>query len=318
MTAPLLRLDSVSVRFPLGHRRYTDALTNVSLALAQGETLGLVGESGCGKSTLARTVMGAQKPSSGQIYFQGKPLDVSSHAKRLAYARQAQMVFQDPFSSLDPRMTVQHIVAENLEIHQRLSSAQRHKEVCSLLEMVGLPALSANRFPHEFSGGQRQRIGIARALAISPQLLVCDEPTSALDVSVQSQIIALLQSLRESKGLSYLFISHNLKVVSSLADHIAVMYKGAVVEYAEAGELCRNPLHPYTSVLFDAMLEVGPPRNLLQENHQPLEEAPQSSQGAGCAFAPRCSYACDICYNHQSAPLLREVGDGHYAACLLA
>lgn len=317
MTDKLLRLDDVSVRFAVGKRRFVDALNGVSLSLGRGETLGLVGESGCGKSTLARVVMGAIKPTGGSVLIDGEPLDVRGRAARLEHARKAQMVFQDPASSLDPRMTVEDIVAENLEIHGMKDRRERRRRVFDLLEMVGLPAASANRFPHEFSGGQRQRIGIARALAVSPQLVVCDEPTSALDASVQGQVINVLRRLRADMNLSYLFISHNLDVVRCMSDRIAVMYAGSVVELADAGSLYARPLHPYTQALLGAMLSPDPAKAALAHSAGvgPLASVASTSGklGAGCSFAPRCPRAVIGCQREH--PALVEEEPGHWVAC---
>lgn len=307
----LLEIRDISVRFATG-RRHVDALRHVSLEIAAGETLGLVGESGCGKSTLAKTVMGICEPSAGSILFDGQKLDLKHRKNRLAFARRAQMIFQDPFASLDPRMTVEAVIAENLEIQGGMDRAARDERVDELLAMVGLSPECKGRFPHEFSGGQCQRIGIARALAASPEFVVCDEPTSALDASVQSQIVNLLADLRERLGLSYLFIGHNIDVVRSLSDRIAVMYKGSVVELADTRELFEHPLHPYTNLLFDAVLRVDPQAHQIREPPAVSGDLPVGESG-GCSFSQRCRSAEGRCFTE--CPELVEVARKHFVAC---
>ncbi|MEG0758921.1 MAG: ATP-binding cassette domain-containing protein, partial [Raoultibacter sp.] len=291
------------------------ALNGVSIEIFQGETLGIVGESGCGKSTLARTIMGVHAPTKGQFFYREEPVDLTSRRARVAYAKKVQMVFQDPYASLDPRMTVEAIISENLEIHTSLKQQIKHDRVIELLAMVGLDEEHARRYPHEFSGGQRQRIGIARALAVQPELLVCDEPISALDLSVQSQIMNLFVRLREEYNLTYLFIAHDLRMVRAISTRIAVMYLGYVVEIAESADLYGTPLHPYTIMLLQAELDADPSRNTLQNaaaiqgELSRVDKSPQS----GCPFAPRCSRVQDICHQHN--PTLRTMSPGHLVAC---
>ena len=248
----LLSLQDLSKNFHVNGGTLK-AVNHVNFDIKKGETVGLVGESGCGKSTLGRTVMGIYSPTSGKILYDGEELHVKSAKDRLDYAKKAQMIFQDPYASLNPRMTVGDIIAEGMEIHKMYDADKRKKKVQELLELVGLNKEHANRFPHEFSGGQRQRIGIARALAIEPEFLVCDEPISALDVSIQSQVINLLIDLQKELGLTYLFIAHDLDIVRYISDRIVVMYLGHVVEIAEANEVYNHALHPYSQALLSAV-----------------------------------------------------------------
>lgn len=292
------------------------AVNNVNLDIYKGETVGLVGESGCGKSTLGRVVMGIYPPTSGTIKYNGKAVNIRKSKDRFEYAKKCQIIFQDPYASLDPRMTVGSIVSEGMEIHNMYNAEKRKERVYELLELVGLNKEHANRFPHEFSGGQRQRIGIARALAIEPEFLVCDEPISALDVSIQSQIINLLKSLQKKLGLTYLFIAHDLNIVKYISDRIVVMYLGNVVELAESDEIYANTLHPYSKALLSAVpvpdpkLEAEKKRIILQGDvPSPINPPP------GCNFAGRCPQAQDIC--RSETPLIREACPGHYAACHL-
>lgn len=311
----LLKTEGLTKHFPLPGKRLQRALNEVSLEIFQGETLGVVGESGCGKSTLACTIMGVYPPTKGQFYYRGKAVDLTGRRARLSYAEKVQMVFQDPYSSLDPRMTVEAIIAENIEIHGRLDQRSKQARVRELLELVGLDGEHARRYPHEFSGGQRQRIGIARALAVQPELLVCDEPISALDLSVQSQIMNLFARLQEEFNLTYLFIAHDLRMVRAISSRIAVMYLGYVVELADAAVLYETPLHPYTSMLLQAELEADPSRNTLQNaaaiQGEPFHAA--ASPVAGCPFAPRCPRAQEVCHN-ENPPLLEQHA-GRFVAC---
>ena len=292
------------------------AVNKVSFDINKGETLGLVGESGCGKSTLGRVVMGVYQPSEGEIIVKGESLHIKSAKDRYKYAKVAQMIFQDPYASLNPRMTVGDIIAEGMEIHKMYDAKKRKERVDELLETVGLNKEYASRFPHEFSGGQRQRIGIARALAIEPEFLVCDEPISALDVSIQSQIINLLIDLQQKLGLTYLFIAHDLDIVRYISDRIAVMYLGHVMEIGDSDEVYNNALHPYSQALLSAVpipdpdMEKQKQRIILQGDVPSPIDVPK-----GCPFAGRCRYAKDKC--SEERPELREVKAGHQVACHL-
>jgi oligopeptide/dipeptide ABC transporter ATP-binding protein len=295
VSAAMLEVADLVKAFPVkGGRGVIHAVNGVSFTQTRGETIGIVGESGCGKSTLGRLILQLIRPTSGDVRFLGKQLTLLPEAELRAMRRHMQMIFQDPFASLDPRMRVGALVEEPLVIHDLGSRAERAKEVARLLETVGLPASAAQRYPHEFSGGQRQRICIARALALHPELIVADEPVSALDVSIQSQILNLLMDLKRSRGLSYLFISHNLAVVKYVSDTVAVMYLGRIVEMGPAETLYAEPRHPYTRALISAIPEPEPERVSevvpLQGELPSPEHPPQ-----GCRFHPRCPLAMDKC-----------------------
>ena len=322
----LLEIRGLTKHFPVRRgflRRVAGvvrAVDDVSLTIREGETLGLVGESGCGKTTLGRCVLRVVEPTAGEVVFHvepGRALDLLQLDKRTlrSLRRHLQMIFQDPYSSLDPRMTVLDIVSEPLVASGLARGAQLTARVKDLVETVGLEAKHLRRYPHAFSGGQRQRIGIARALAPGPKLIVCDEPVSALDVSVQAQILNLLQDLQRSHGLTYLFISHDLAVVQHVCDRVAVMYVGQVVELADTAALFERPRHPYTEALLRAVPKVDPD---LAEEPLPLsgEVADPANPPSGCYFHPRCPHARAVCA--AAAPPWREVCPGHFAACHFA
>lgn len=318
MSSVLLDVQNLKKYFPQRSgvtRRITGwvkAVEDVSFTLYSGETLGLVGESGCGKTTVGRTILNLMPPTAGRAVFQGKNIyDLSSEDLKRT-RRDMQIIFQDPYASLDSRCTVGSSVGEGLKIHRLGTPRERFEKVCDILEKVGLEKSHADRYPHEFSGGQRQRIGIARALALEPKMIVCDEPVSALDVSIQSQVINLLKSLQESMGLSYLFIAHDLSVVEHISDRVAVMYLGRIVEIAEKKELFSRPRHPYTQALLSAV-PVPKPGQKKQRILLKGDVPSPSARPPGCAFHPRCFKAIPECA--ERIPTLEETGDGHFAAC---
>ena len=321
--SPLLEIEELKKYFPLpasfwgkksGNIRAVDG---VSFALTSGKTLGLVGESGCGKSTLGRTILRLYEPSGGRIRFAGRDITTVSRRELQPLRRQMQIIFQDPYSSLNPRMTVSEILSEPLIIHQVGTAKERAQRVDQLLERVGLSAQMRGRYPHEFSGGQKQRLGIARALALSPQLLICDEPVSALDVSIQAQILNLLKDLQAELGLAYLFISHNLAVIEHSSDEVAVMYLGRIVEQAPREALFAAPQHPYTKALIAAipLPQVAKPGSPSRQRQVLAGDVPNpAAPPQGCHFHPRCPLASERC--RREAPLLRSVdGASHLAAC---
>ena len=317
---PLLVVKNLKKYFPLkrgiwfGEGAEVRAVDGVSFEVRRGETMGLVGESGCGKSTMARLILRLLEPTAGEVYFGKASVFETNKEEMRQLRRRMQIVFQDPYSSLDPRMPVDEIVGEGLTIHRLARGKEQTDRVVDLLEMVGLGREHMGRYPHEFSGGQRQRIGIARALAVGPEFLIADEPVSALDVSIQAQIINLFEDLQEQLGLTYLFIAHDLRVVKHISDRVAVMYLGQIVELADSDELYRNPLHPYTQALLSAIPEVDP-----QSKRQRifLEGDPPSPVQipSGCRFHPRCPKRFDRC--DQEEPVLREVSAGHWVSCHL-
>ena len=289
------------------------AVDNVSFAIQPGETLGLVGESGCGKTTVGRTILHLYKPTGGEVLYKGRKIQTKADIQ--AFRNKASMVFQDPYSSLNPRMTVADIIGEPLDVHKLYSSRQERQErILELMGYVGLNSEHAARYAHEFSGGQRQRIGIARALAVNPDFIVCDEPVSALDVSIQAQVINMFAELQEKFGLTYLFIAHDLLVVRHISDRIAVMYLGKMVELADANEIYDHPLHPYSKSLLSAV-PVPDPKIARANKRIVLSGDIPSPLNApsGCPFRTRCPYACDKCA--ESMPEFKEVSAGHFVAC---
>ena len=322
MSENLVEVKHLQQYFPAGgvgkNKRYVQAVDDVSFAIRKGETLGLVGESGCGKTTTGRTLLRLYEPTDGTVIYDGKVLfdkEKKIAVDMLPYRRRMQIVFQDPYASLDPRMTIGDIVGEGIDIHHLCDNAKdRHDKIISLLERVGLNSEHANRYPHEFSGGQRQRVGIARALAVDPEFIVCDEPVSALDVSIQAQIINLLKSLQEKRNLTYLFISHDLSVVEHISDTVGVMYLGNLVEYGETDDIFAHPLHPYTKALFSAIPIPDPTvkrERIVLQGSIPSPANPPS----GCKFHTRCPYATERCKTE--APKQREAEPGHYVVCHL-
>ena len=322
MSDKLLQVEHLKQYFPAGgmgkNRKFVKAVDDVSFFVNKGETLGLVGESGCGKTTTGRSILRLYEPTGGKITFDGNViLDVENKVKvdMLPYRQKMQMVFQDPYASLDPRMTVGDIVGEAIDIHKLAANKkERHDRIISMLEKVGLNSEHANRYPHEFSGGQRQRVGIARALAVNPQFIVCDEPISALDVSIQAQVVNMFEELQEQMGLTYLFIAHDLSVVKHISDRIGVMYLGKMVELADSYELVARSLHPYTKSLISA-IPIADPINARASKRIVLQgDVPSPlNPPTGCRFRTRCPYADECCA--QKEPEWREVEKGHYVAC---
>jgi oligopeptide/dipeptide ABC transporter ATP-binding protein len=316
--AEILRAESLSKTFMIKNTRLFErprplaALRGISFSLYEGETLGLIGESGCGKSTLGKLIMGVHSATAGALYYRGESILGKPRRERKALYKEIQIIFQDPYSSLDPRQTAASIIEEPMIIHGLGNGIERKARVRELLDLVGLNKFHAGRFPHEFSGGQRQRINIARTLALKPRVIICDEPVSALDVSVQAQVLNLIKELQGQFGLTYLFISHDLSVVKYMSDRIAIMYLGKIVELGASGEIYRNPLHPYTQALFDA---IPPDSPFEKKPDHPLEgEVPSPFNiPRGCPFSTRCPRAVPVCAVEE--PPLRDIGDGHLLAC---
>ncbi len=301
MNAPLLKADKLTKQYKL-QGRPINALQDFSFTIFSGETIGLIGESGSGKSTAGKLLLRLEDPSAGQIFYKGTEITNFTRKQMLPFRKKMQIIFQDPFASLNPRMLVGDIIAEPLEIHH-LHLNQKEDRVSELLQQVGLPSDAARRYPHEFSGGQRQRIAIARALAVEPEFIVCDEPISALDLSIQAQIVNLLKDLQQELGLAYLFIAHDLAMVKYLSHRVAVLYRGSVVEFGPSDELFSNPQHPYTQALIDAIPHIGKPSQVFLEGEIPNTTA---AQPTGCPFYSRCPKATSIC--KQEEPPLITIG----------
>ncbi|GAA4725291.1 ABC transporter ATP-binding protein [Brevibacillus fulvus] len=319
MTEPLLEVKGLRKLFPgtggpLGKKGFVRAVDGVDLTIYPGETVSIVGESGCGKSTTGRCILRLIEPTEGEILFQGKDLTKLNQAELRGMRRDMQLVFQDPFASLNPRKTIRQILLDPLQIHGIGTAAERRKQVEEMIEIVGLTKQHLDRYPHEFSGGQRQRIGIARALILRPKLIIADEPVSALDVSIQAQVLNLLQDLQKEFQLTYLFISHDLSVVRHISDRVAVMYLGKVVEVAEKNKLYEAPQHPYTKALLSAVPVPNPDyrkQRIILEGDLPSPANPPT----GCTFHPRCPSCMDICQT--AAPRLQEKEAGHLVSCHL-
>lgn len=312
---PLVQVKDVCKYFHVGKHADLKAVDHVSFNIYKGETVGLVGESGCGKSTMGRTMIRLYEPTHGQVIYDGKDISKLSKEEKREFCQKVQMIFQNPYASLNSRMTVKEIVGEGLKLYGTPKKDVDDK-VQKLLETVGLNKDHMSRFPHEFSGGQRQRIGIARALSVDPEFIICDEPISALDVSVQAQVINMLKELQEKRGLTYLFIAHDLSVVKYISDRVIVMYLGTVVETAETEELYGNTMHPYTKALLSAIPEADPDKAKANKRIQIKGEIPSPINPKNCCrFAERCQYATEKCFNEM--PALREVKPGHMVACHL-
>ena len=317
MQQPLIEVKDLKEYFNINTGLFKSkplkAVDGVSFSIRKGETLGLVGESGCGKTTVGRTLLHLYKPTAGEIWYNGKKIETKEDIKE--FRKKAAMVFQDPYSSLNPRMTVADIIGEPLDVHKMYSSKQERQErILELMEHVGLNSEHAARYAHEFSGGQRQRIGIARALAMNPDFIVCDEPVSALDVSIQAQVINMFDELQDKLGLTYLFIAHDLLVVRHISDRIAVMYLGRMVELADADEIYDHPLHPYSQSLLSAVPVPDPKIARANKRIMLSGDIPSPLNApSGCPFRTRCPHACDRCA--ESMPEFREVSPGHFVAC---
>ena len=312
----ILEVKNLKKYFDLGKGRVLKAVDNVTFSIKKGETFGLVGESGCGKSTTGRTIINLYNATDGEVIFKGQNVHKLQGRELKKFNRSMQMIFQDPYACLNPRMTVGDIIGEGIDIHGLLKGRQRQERIFELLQTVGLNAEHASRFPHEFSGGQRQRIGIARSLAIEPDFIIADEPISALDVSIQAQVVNLLKKLQEERGLTYLFIAHDLAMVKHISDRIGVMYLGSLVEVAESNELYRKPMHPYTEALLSAIPIPDPEversrERIILEGDVPSPVNPPS----GCRFRTRCPKAMPECAH--TVPELKEIEPNHFVACLL-
>jgi oligopeptide transport system ATP-binding protein len=320
---PLVRVENLTKHFPITRGLIfqkqvgaVQAVDDLNFEIYQGETFGMVGESGCGKSTTGRAILQLHKPTAGKVFYEDTELTTATPQTMQHMRRNMQIIFQDPYASLNPRMTVGNIIAEPLDVHNIGTNEERRERVQDLLRLVGLNPYFVNRYPHEFSGGQRQRIGVARALALEPKFIVCDEPISALDVSIQAQVVNLLEKLQDELGLTYLFIAHDLSMVRHISNRVSVMYLGKMVELATRDELYANPLHPYTQALLSAVpipdpVKESKRKRIILEGDVPSPINPPS----GCHFHPRCPIAAEIC--SQADPEWREVSTGHWVACHL-
>lgn len=320
MTEAIVKLENLKKHFPIRGGVFSrvvgdiKAVDDVSLTINKGETLGLVGESGCGKSTLGRTILKLLEPTGGKVFYKGSEIFQTSKEELRNLRKEIQIIFQDPYSSLNPRLTVGEIIGESLEIHGVARGKKKQERIEYMLDVCGLAPHHHRRYPHEFSGGQRQRIGIARALTLNPEFVVADEPISSLDVSIQAQIVNLMEDLQDKFGLTYLFISHDLSMVRHISDNVAVMYLGKLVEKSSKTELYQNPLHPYTRALLSAVPVMDPDaksKRIILTGDVPSPANPPR----GCNFNPRCRYALDLC--REEEPELREINTGHMVACHL-
>ena len=312
----ILVAEDLCKYFKAGRKQVVKAVDHVNIRMKRGETLGLVGESGCGKTTCGRTMMKLYEPTSGKILFEGKDISKLHGKDLLSFKKDVQIIFQDPYASLDPRMTIGEIISEGMDVHLHISKEEKENRVTDLLHKVGLNAEYANRFAHELSGGQRQRVGIARALAVEPKFIVCDEPISALDVSIQAQVVNLLMKLQRELGLTYLFISHDLSMVKHISDRVCVMYLGSVVELTDTETLYNEPKHPYTQALISAIPEADPDTGNTKDRIKLEGEVPSPlNPPSGCKFRTRCRFATEACA--KAAPKLREIAPNHFVACHL-
>lgn len=314
---PLIQVQNLSKYFQISKKETLKAVEDVSFDIYEGETVGLVGESGCGKSTTGRCLVKLYNPTKGKVLYNGKDMfSANTKEEKLEFCRNIQMIFQNPYSSLNPRMTVKDIIGEGIKLHEKISEKELDEKIEELLRAVGLNRDHISRFSHEFSGGQRQRIGIARALSVNPKFIVCDEPISALDVSIQAQVLNMLKKLQKDRGLTFLFIAHDLSVVKYISDKVIVMYLGMIVEQADAVELYKNPMHPYTKALLSAIPEADPhiaknKQRIMLKGEIPSPINPKEC----CRFVERCTYAKPIC--HESIPPLKLYGEFHKVACHL-
>jgi oligopeptide/dipeptide ABC transporter ATP-binding protein len=311
---PLIEIKNLKKYFNTEGRTSLKAVNDISFSIQRGETIGMVGESGCGKSTAGRTILRLYEPTAGQVFFEGENIYKVSEKKMKSLRRDMQMIFQDPYASLNPRMTVEDIIGEAIDIHRLASGQGRKERITELLQLVGLKPEHINRFPHEFSGGQRQRIGIARALAVKPKFIICDEPISALDVSIQAQVVNLLKKLQKELGLTYLFIAHDLSMVKYISDRVAVMYLGKIVEFSSSVDLYAKPLHPYTKALLSAVPIPDPNveterKRIILKGDVPSPLNPPN----GCHFRTRCPIATDKCA--RVVPTFRQYRPNHWVAC---
>ncbi|MDO4554990.1 MAG: ATP-binding cassette domain-containing protein [Lachnospiraceae bacterium] len=312
----ILEVQDLCKYFKAGKKQFVKAVDHVNIRIKYGETLGLVGESGCGKTTCGRTMIRLYEPTGGKVLFEGKDISNLRGKELLAFKKNAQIIFQDPYASLDPRMTIGEIISEGMDVHMKLSEEEKEARTADLLHKVGLNAEYANRFAHELSGGQRQRVGIARALAVEPKFIVCDEPISALDVSIQAQVVNLLVKLQKEMGLTYLFISHDLSMVRHITDRVGVMYLGSMVELADSHQVYQKPLHPYTQALISAIPDADPKSSGKKDQIELEGEVPSPmNPPSGCKFRTRCRFASEHCA--KEIPQLLEVEKDHFVACHL-